>query len=38
LAPIEEAMLHLDLQTWLQIIMFGVMFYVLYVGLIEDVF
>jgi hypothetical protein len=30
--------MHLDFQTWLQIVMFGVMFYVLYVGLIEDVF
>lgn len=30
--------MHLDLQTWLQIIMFGVMFYVLYVALTQDVF
>jgi hypothetical protein len=37
-APIEERNMHLDFQTWVQIGMFGVMFYVLYVGLIEDVF
>lgn len=30
--------MHLDLQTWLQIIMFVVMFYVLYVALTQDVF
>ncbi len=28
----------LDLQTWLQIIMFVVMFYILYVALTKDVF
>ncbi len=30
--------MHLDLQTWLQIIMFVVMFYILYVALTKDVF
>ncbi len=30
--------MHLDLQTWLQIIMFFVMFYILYVALTKDVF
>ena len=30
--------MHLDFQTWLQIVMFAVMFYVLYLGLVADVF
>ncbi len=30
--------MHLDLQTWLQIIMFVVMFYILYIALTKDVF
>ncbi len=30
--------MHLDLQSWLQIIMFGVTFYILYIALTKDVF
>lgn len=30
--------MHLDLQTWLQIIMFVVMIYILYIALTKDVF
>lgn len=37
-SPGVERAMHLDLQTWLQIIMFGVMFYILYVALTKDVF